>query len=331
MRLNTIWNMKKERESGVELLRVVAMSMILIVHFMTHAIGRRTMAPGMYATLSPFVTGGITLFFLITGWFGVKFKWRGILKFIWTIFLFSVINVLLCIGFDKMPDTQTLIDTVLFPVSRGKYWFMQVYLGLLLTAPLLNAGLRELSLKDLRIVTAVLTLFTVYSCGIGHNQCNTTGSTYMQGVYLYCLGYYLHRDDTLYRRIPQWGCIAIYLLMKGGMAIWLRHDWTMINFLSYNSLPALIGEVALFLFFARLHFKSKFVNYLGAASFGCYLLQDGLFGKSYFYGVMHGWYQQHTLMEVLAIYAGVFVAIWTAAVAIHFLRSRAPKLKPTRK
>jgi hypothetical protein len=314
--------MKKERESGIELLRVVAMSMILILHFMTHGFTRKTMAPGMYCTLSPFVSGGISLFFLITGWFGVKFKWRGVLKFIWTIFIFTIVNILLCACVGKLPGTETLTWTILFPVSRGKYWFMQVYLALLLTAPLLNAGLRELSLKDLRVLIGVLTLFTIYSCAIGHNLCNITGQTYMQGIYLYCLGHYLHRDDTLYRRIPQWGCIAIYLVMKGIIALCLRYKWSLINYLNYNSLPALIAAVALFIVFTRLKFRSKFVNYLGAASFGCYLLQDGLFGNQYFYGVMHRWYLENSLWVVIGLSALTYLGIWGGAVLIHFIRER---------
>lgn len=314
--------MKRERESGIELLRIVAMSMILIMHFVEHAITSDSISFRLYELLISLTDGAVCFFFLITGWFGVKFSGRKILQFVLTIFLYNVVNILLLYSFNAMPGKHTLLETLLFPVSAGNYWFMQVYLAILVTAPLLNRTLQELPISRLRAVILVFTIFTAYSCALGHNEVNTNGYTYMQALYLYCLGQYLRRDDTLYRRVPQWGCLAIYLLMKLLAIFCIQYRWEAIDFLGYNSLPMIIGTIYLFIFFKRFTFKSRLVNYLGGAAFGCYLLQDGLFGTGYFYGLMHQWYLENTPGTALCIYALAFLIFWAGATLLHPLISR---------
>jgi hypothetical protein len=317
---------KKQRDSNIELIRVVAMSLILVHHFEAHAICDGEAYRNIYRFIYPFLFCGVNLFFMISGWCQIKSPIRGIIKLGVTLFIFYLINQLLLLAVGCDVSWIGSLKAFFFPFTKTQYWFIQVYLLLLVVSPFLNVGINSLDIKKLRVVMALFTFITVYSCGIGHNLSNPNGYSFCQGMYMYCLAAYLRRDEQLRSRLKKsWMLIGYFVILIISGLFNMSWDYALQD-LQYNSLPMILAAAFLFLILIKYKFQSKFVNRLGAASLGCYLLQDGIFGNTYFYNLMHGWFTSYPALEWMAMHAGVFIAFWLVALLIMPVVSRFAQL-----
>ena len=86
---------KKERQSGVELLRIISMFLVLIIH--ANAFGVKWDALDLDNSLASGITTialqsvscvCVNVFVLISGWFGIRFSWRGLTRFLFQCFFF---------------------------------------------------------------------------------------------------------------------------------------------------------------------------------------------------------------------------------------------------
>lgn len=124
--------MVKKRDESVEVFRSFLMFLIVLGHMcLYHEGGTQTISKGV-ATFGCWATDA---FVLISGWYGVRFAWDKVVKFLGLGFFASLVCLLLS------PLSGLGVQ---FRYSFG--WFGKAYLGLLLFAPIINAaidGLRE--------------------------------------------------------------------------------------------------------------------------------------------------------------------------------------------
>lgn len=208
----------------------------------------------------------------------------------------------------------------LFPISKSPYWFIKVYLGLMLMSPIINKGLDTLSLKHIRLIMVLLTIFTVYSCGIGHNICNNNGYTLGQGIYLYCLAHWL-KLENLNHRIRGWQYIIIAIILSC-VSSYLFWSTKLYSVPAYNGFFTVTISILLFLFFENLKLKSNLINKIASAALGCYLLQDGILG-----GEIYKW-QEHicqtygNVMMPIILFAACFIVFWCFSFVLTILAQR---------
>lgn len=305
------------RQSNMELLRIVAMSMVLLSHFLWFGITEKSIPDKIFYFFVPIVACGVNLFFMISGWFKIQCSFRSIVKLVVTIFLFVLVNHLLVIPFVSIDVFDKFYRHILFPISYSPYWFIKVYLFLIITAPLINAGLDSMATAVLRKFMILFILFNVYSCALGGNICNENGFSYMQGCLMYCLGYYLKRDYMLFLPVSKNMSIILFtliILVCGLGSAFLKFLGI---FTTYNSIALIAASVALFIAFTKIRLQSKLVNTLAAASLGCYLLQDGYFGWQFMYNWMHEVFlSSDTLVSKFAIYTAVFFGTWIVSLVV---------------
>lgn len=304
---------KAPRNSSWELLRIVAMSMIVIYHFFVHGIGRDSMPHGLYNFILPFIICGVNLFFMISGWFLIKFSFKSIIQLAVTILCFTLINIAGCWLTSSPIQLTTLIKNLLFPISGSCYWFIKVYFVMLILAPFINGALKGMPMPMLRKLTILLTFVQVYSCSIGLNRCNPDGCSLLQGVYCYILAYYLRRDKDNFSRIEKncWVFASLLIMLISGVCCSVA-DINPVRMLTvkYNSLPIILASATLVMWFSHLELKSKVVNRVAGAALGCYLLQDGLLGYHYLYDAIHKFYIERTLGESVLMFSALFVGFW---------------------
>lgn len=308
------------RESNIELLRIVAMSMIVSGHIFFHGLEHTVKNTSFYMGIESLFICGVNLFFLISGWFGIRFSYRSLLRLIATTFFFIAVNIGLLQLCGVHIGCQTYIDTIFFPVSRGHYWFIMVYVALLLMSPIINGGIDALRPRVFTIFMMLFTLFNVYSCSIGGNYVNQNGYTIVQAIWLYCVAKWLrtHSDitDKLSRKWLLAGFGFFSLCSSVGAVASSSFKWYY-----YNSPLVFLASVSLFLYFTRLKFQCRFINRLAAASLGCYFLQDGLFGHRYLYSFIERSYfaivNTHPFVEAVSICAVLFLCV----VAAYWLAS----------
>jgi hypothetical protein len=305
----------KSRDSNLELLRIVAMSMILIHHFLLFVITPEYDLR-VYTLFNPFFYCGVNLFFLISGWFGIKLSVKGLVKIIGLVLLFTLLNYgLMCLVGQEV-TSKNIIKTLLFPISSCNYWFMRVYVFLMLVSPLVNQGLNAFDLKRLRLFILAFSAFTFYSCGIGHNSTNLDGYNFVNALYLYCLAHYLRRDEFIRGKLSKKTCIVGYFLIIMFCSLAFTYYFGVCNYIGYNSVFMITASMLLFLFFTKLEFQSQIVNFVSTSALGCYLLQEGMWGHSFCYPYLSSFYVSWPLSQSLVLFTGVFLAIWISSMIL---------------
>lgn len=271
---------RNSRQSNVESLRILAMSMILIHHFIVHGLMADNLTDRTYAVINCLVYSGVDIFFFISGYFLIKFSVYRTIKFLLTVSFFVAVNGIILYFGGHSADALHCFIKALFPANG--YWFVTVYFLLMLTAPIINSGLKSLSNRQLALLSCALLIAINYANGI------CAHSNYLNGLLLYILGNCaskINLKNLFSARV--W--LAIFLIASSVMMILQYVYMTKYNqpleYLTYYSNFLIVAAtVSLSLCFMYLNFKSKIVNSIAGAALGCYLLQDGLLGQRWIYG-----------------------------------------------
>lgn len=254
----------QNREQSVELLRIVLMILIVFGHFMLFGYHSRTNSDGtlnLSAYLSPLYLYHVDAFVFISGYFGIKLKWR---KFILLI-VKMVIYSLFAIGLASllMPDFRITISSLfnnIYPFSACDWWFMAQYLFLMLLSPFINAGMEKLDRKQATILTIVLYL-SWFRC------------TSVLLLFIYILGRYLRKYPCTFIENNA-GKIFVtsvavffalnYYLMNEGIYIQKMYD--------YMSPFNVISAVAIFYVFKRWHITWGSIGKIASGVLAAYLI-----------------------------------------------------------
>ena len=128
------------RKSNIELLRIVAMFLVLIVHAGFFSLGVPTPAEASAAPLTVLTriffqsvsVIAVLVFVLISGWFGIRTKVKSVVNFLFQCLFYSlsIFAVMLLTGHATF-DWKSIQNVLLFVNS---FWFIKAYLCLMIFA-----------------------------------------------------------------------------------------------------------------------------------------------------------------------------------------------------
>lgn len=279
--MTSVTNKIRHRESNMELLRIIAMMLVLGVHFCGAALSLpdhkgnpELLSEGDWWKLvvESVTIIGVDLFVLISGYFGIKTSWSGIWKFSLQVVFYSVgiYFVGLLLGIWTMNWATILHSMMIY--TKTYYWFVPAYFGLMLIAPLLNAAIGAMSRRTYTLLLIALMVATFYGGWVCDMKFSNDGYSTVNFVLLYLIARYIRlyfpRHCSTERSLRCLYVIAFVLLLSG---IFATSVFTSIAF-AYNS-PFVVGaSVALLLFFSTLRFQSRVVNMTAASAFSVYLI-----------------------------------------------------------
>lgn len=143
----------RARQLNMELMRVVAMMLVLLVHacFLSYWPMKADFiaAPVKSAVetyLEAIALVCVNCFILISGYFSIRPKWKSLLNLLFLIYFYKFIFWGLDLAFNGF-STVNLVKT-LYPFTD---WFVGAYLGLYLISPVLNKFIEDATEKQLRI------------------------------------------------------------------------------------------------------------------------------------------------------------------------------------
>lgn len=167
---------KKERNYGIDLLRMLSMFMVCILHILEQGgvIGASKTLSAQYETawfmdIAAFCA--VNVFALISGYVCIDAKYKysnGIMLYLKVIFYAIVITAVF--AFIK-PNAVGAGEWVkaFFPVMTYQYWYFSCYVVLFFLIPLLNMGINALSKRQLKVVViALIVLFSFLQTGFKH-------------------------------------------------------------------------------------------------------------------------------------------------------------------
>lgn len=164
----------KERDSNFELMRIIAILMIIGCHFIlkcnNFSLNFGVPQDQLYDYelnlnyLFAQLVGssgeiGVNLFFLITGYFLINnpsFRISATIKLWIRTILYSILFSLIFFIFDH--DLWTQISDLkkdFFPVIFNRYWFISIYIGLMFISPVLSLGLDKIKKQGIEFILVV--------------------------------------------------------------------------------------------------------------------------------------------------------------------------------
>lgn len=158
-----------ERNSSVELVRILAIVFVVLTHAVPEAFDCAGQA---FDYLSPtanpsFLVAGLlsglglvgdVLFLVISSWFlldSKRVKANKVISMVTTVFIVSVLWYVVIIAIGFRPDTMTTVKQF-FPTVFQNNWFISYYIVLYLIHPLLNAIIAKMSSRELAIAALLL-------------------------------------------------------------------------------------------------------------------------------------------------------------------------------
>lgn len=324
---------KKARQSNLELLRIIAMFMVIVLHstFTTFGYARANMVQAHPTRWLGIITaagvcmGCVNLFVLITGWFGTTFRPRGIVRIVLQVIFISAIMTAFAYAMGyKMPT-----DIMGYFRPLWGYWFVNSYLLLYLLTPVLNAFVSQADEPTLRRFLIAFYLCTIPASYIFSDL--NVGYATVPFMGLYLLGRYLRLYlSPRLQHVPNYKFLGVWTVCVLGMSLLLWGagmiaqpyiGMLMPIFASYTNPILIFSAVALLLFFSRLKLQSNIVNWLAAGSFTAYLThQHLLVRKEYFAFIRQLDKDTHSTLLFMAEMVLLYLAIYLLSALIDALR-----------
>ena len=267
--------LKIPRMSNFELLRIVAMMLVMLghTHFRMYSFVQANAGiKGIFDTaLACISTTGVGIFIVISGWFGIRPRKCGLVKYLFQIFftLWVIYGIFIILGLDDFNADGVKISMSLY----SGYWFVIGYLGLYIIAPILNKFIEYASKREYQMMLLSFYLFQSYYSWITawYDYYMAYSVLLFSGIYLtaayirkypikWLEKYALHLFVIVILCMTSIATVSLYLF--GHAARMIRDD---------N--PLVIFEALLLVtIFGKIKFQSRFVNWLAASCFAVYLI-----------------------------------------------------------
>lgn len=287
---------RKEKNSNIELLRVIAMFLIVAYHLAIYIdvdlnelnfLNRYVL---IFLSLGGKI--GVHIFVLITGFYSVnkkEFPTKRIIQLLTRVTIWSVaiqIAYILYSG-QSLGDTGLYKGIVLsaIPFFSVKWWFITAYLLLIMISPILNVALQSISKTQFKrylywggVLCCVLPTVSIGKLGYAKST-----DPLLLFILIYSLGGYFSRFGCSFNRgklkfitVTVYSVFFVLVAAQNSFSVFFR-DQT-------SSIFCLVIAVGLFLLFQKATLRSnKVINILGSNTLDIYLLTDHEWIRSILY------------------------------------------------
>ena len=331
--------MKKEnkmpRNSAIELLRILAMGMIVLSHICCHSGFDTT-----YATLSVnrlFVQFGylgnlgVALFLMISGYFRSSFSTRAMSRLLGQVWGYSLGLFLICRFVFGYPYSAEMLWQVFLPTIYGEYWFFTAYILLFLLTPFLNELLDHLTRQQFQTMLGGMILLWSVIPTLTKQQ--MYAAELPQFFLYYCLGVWfrMYPDNSFRHKGIRWAAALGAMAVLYGLTVVLGYCerftpeafGASVRFYDRNSLLILTAAVGMFSLavFAK-PFVKEWINLVGGCTFGVYLIHDNpavreLLWKNWLY-----WGDYITSGSFILRLVASVMLVFAVCTAIEWLRQK---------
>lgn len=147
----------KERNSNIELLRLLCIVMIISMHvFGLYDDNLNTAGLAALSFNNAVCNMSVSIFMLISGYYGIRYKTDKLLS-LWNIALFWSLALI----FVDADHTAKNFVRSIFPVFTGKYWFLTSYIVIYCLSSYIEKLVQSISKCQFQMLLGVLLLFFV--------------------------------------------------------------------------------------------------------------------------------------------------------------------------
>lgn len=273
-----------KRESNYELLRLICIYGIITMHTFGAFIKTTTGLNMVYGNLiNAIFNMGVSLFMLISGYFGIRTDWKKIIRFEITAIVYSLLNYLTVAIVTETWSPIALLKACVPVFSQWK-WFLTSYMIILVFADYINLIPEKLSQKQYRyFLFLMLMVFSIIPTIIFfHPTDANSGKGFMNLFLIYLIGRYIRkyeRNNLKYSTLTI--LLSVILAIQFALNVFIsivffRGIGVYAIFARDCSLLIIIGSVITFLIVGKYTFYSKTVNMLAKHVFGIYLFEGSI-------------------------------------------------------
>lgn len=311
------------RQSNMELLRIVAMMMVLMVHANYFTINVPTAQEYLQhpanAWMRTFMEmaclGCVNVFILISGWFGIRPSVKGFCNFCFQCIFITLAAYLFWVFAYHKPVSPKLLFKILTVAPIN--WFVGSYILLYLLSPILNAFLEKASRRQLETVLITFYIFQTLASTLHIVDYFQGGYSTLSFIGLYLLARYIKLFGNQWLK---WGGVifTVCVALQAG-TFGLRHitGWPIMN-MNYDN-PLCVGAACgLLMLFARLRVRpNRTVNWVARSAFAVFLLHmaPGLHLEVY-KPLMNSIYLTYSGLTYFVVMGGALLAIYLTAILL---------------
>ena len=329
------------RNTSIELLRIISMIMIMFHHFAYHGnfewnFNEVTLPHLWYDFILMGGKVGVDIFVLISGYFLIEnteklFQPKKLLKFWGQVVFYSIMTYLLSVMLRLNAFEIKQLIKVCLPITYPGWWFASTYFMLYLIHPFLNKLLHGLSKTEYQylilmmvlcwsiIPTATTQLFesnsllwfvTLY--GIAGYVNLYGGNQKLQSKHYFSLYFMV--------LIITYTVSTTFLFLGTKKEEWSTHA---IDFFEIERLPILLMAITLVMGFVTLKMNyHKWINMIASATFGVYLIHDSSYIRYYLWTNIFkiNQYQDSTFLILYSILV-VFI-LYVSCTMIDLIRKK---------
>ncbi|MEI3530037.1 MAG: acyltransferase family protein [Bacilli bacterium] len=272
-----------ERQYGLDILRILAVILVLTVHFFLNTNYYNTQFKGISMTwqsvIRNFCMSCVPLFLMLTGFLNNKTEYnkkffKGLLTIIIIWLFYSIIEFSVLGIINKEQNNFDFINA-LFNITSFKAckysWYIEMYIGLYLIAPIINNSYNSFNQKNRKILVLLAILI-----GIIPGFINTLFQnifhlpSYWSSIYpltYYIIGKYI---SDLKPNLNKKYLFILLIFMQ-----LFTYSFQTISNINYNSINIFIQTIIIFLLLYNINVKNNFIKkvlqYISSISLDIYL------------------------------------------------------------
>lgn len=272
--------------------------------------------------------GGVNLFVMITGWYGVKHIRKGLVRLVADCLTFGAISYILLLLLSVHPfNIKEFIASMMF----YKNWFVVSYMMLLLTVPIIETSLRYASLQQQKHWLILLFLFN-FVFGYIMGWVNADGYNAIQFVWLYYIARYLRltKDKEWNMWLSRNG-LWIYAACSLGLAscfIFASNIGCAQNTLrwfSYNNILVVMASIGVFMWISDVDIQNKYINLIASGMFGVFLIHTTPYIIPFRNAITYNIFEEYAYWGIFVeacviLVAGFFIAIVVNKISSPIIR-----------
>jgi len=176
---------EKKRQANFELLRIIAMMMVIVLHYIVKGkMSVKLSVDGsitnhLWWLIQGFCNVAVNVYILISGYFLVNAQWKisKLVKLVCQVLFYSIVVGLVMYGVGRLALSQPAVAAVydraavgtgydfsnwlniILPIEYEHYWFATAYVVMYMLSPVLAVAVKQLPQKQLKAVIIALLCF----------------------------------------------------------------------------------------------------------------------------------------------------------------------------
>lgn len=300
---------ENKRQLNFEILRIIAMCMIITMHYLTKGLNVPKLSEDLSLSnmlwwlIYAFSVGAVNIYVLISGYFLADSRWRidKVFSLYLTVWLYSVL-VPLTLGALGIVDLGRLSlgdwQQLLLPIEYEHYWFATAYVMMYILTPVLAIAVRSLNRELLRgVIAGLVVLFSVLkSINPYLIPWDKYGNDVLWFIVLFMIAGYIRRfgiqaSITVRVRVLTYILTSILIFVSELVLGVVVNNTGKLEYMldmlcANNHILVLLASVALFTVFIELKTDTinekagKIILLFSSSTFGIYLLHENLLVRS---------------------------------------------------